>query len=81
MLARLRAVLAVLKLLSAGRAQEIAHHDPSKCLSSPRIAISSMPITCGIRPARSRKLGLHVLLVEGLDRMPVQPQNPLPHRP
>jgi len=37
-----------------------------------RIAISADHLRT--RPARSRKLGLHVLLVEGLDRMPVQPQ-------
>ena len=68
--ARLRAVLAAKPDRPA--AQKIAHHDPVSVTLADRNLINADHLRT--RPARSRKLGLHVLLVEGLDRMPVQPQ-------
>ena len=68
--ARLRAVLAAKPDRPA--AQKIAHHDPVSVTLADRNLVNADHLRT--RPARSRKLGLHVLLVEGLDRMPVQPQ-------
>ena len=48
------------------------HHDPISVALADRNLVNADHLRT--RPARSRKLGLHVLLVEGLDRMPVQPQ-------
>ena len=68
--ARLRAVLAAKPDRPA--AQEIAHHDPISVALADRNLVNADHLRT--RPARSRKLGLHVLLVERLDRVPVKPQ-------
>jgi Adenylate and Guanylate cyclase catalytic domain len=52
--------------------QQIAHHDPVSVTLADRNLINADHLRT--RPARSRKLGFHVLLVEGLDRVPVQLQ-------
>src|SRR6476659_3447776 len=68
--ARLRAVLAAKPDRPA--AQKIAHHDPVSVTLADRNLINADHLRT--RRARSCKLGFHVLLVEGLDRVPVQIQ-------
>ena len=52
-------------------AQEIAHHDPISVALADRNLVNADHLRT--RPARSRKLGLHVLLVEGLGRYSADP--------